>query len=164
MLGVTTLRCGASVAVEEDFGVPIGDAGFRLDEARRYCVLFGVPLLEVLRLESDCLVRSIGVECLSLRILATEGDLDMMRGDCARLGDLEIDFRGVVGGRGVGSVLLVMCVTRGDSVGSGCSPSIEGKGLSGSMAKVCSQFCGQVKYGSRRKNSVCYQSVGNIRV
>ena len=63
-----------------DFGPVIGEAGLRFEDALRYCVLFGVPLLETLRLVRDCLVRSAGDGCRSLRALATEGDLEAVCG------------------------------------------------------------------------------------
>jgi hypothetical protein len=79
-----------------------GEDGFRLEDARLYWVLLGVPLRETFRFVSDCLVRSAGDDCLSLRALAAEGDLAADFGVRERGGERGADsFRGVTGGGGV---------------------------------------------------------------
>jgi hypothetical protein len=123
-----TLRCGISGAVASDFDPTVGDAGLRFEDARRNCVLFGVPLLETFRFERDCLVRSAGDDCRSFRTLATEGDLDGDFGVWTRGGDRDSDLvKGVAGCGGADSGSSGACVMMGDKDGGGgLSLSMEG--------------------------------------
>jgi hypothetical protein len=117
------------------FIVATGEAGFKFEEALRNWVLFGVFPRDTDKFDSDCLDRSEGEDCRSLRALATEGDLVGTLGDCDRVGerDLDLDFSGVVGGKRALPVSLFMVSTAGASESEGRGPSIEGLGMSGSM-------------------------------
>lgn len=115
-----TLRCGVSGGIAADFCDVTGDAGLRFEDARRYCVLFGVLLRETFKFVCDFLVRSAGDWCFSLRALAAEGDLEIDFGVCARGGERDIElFRGTAGGGGADSESSGEWVTVGDKVGKG---------------------------------------------
>ena len=118
-----------------------GEAGFRLEEARRYGVREGVTALEAWTFEVDCLDCRVGVFCLSPYGRVEDGDLAILWGgeDCAGVFDVgSALFMGEEGGRGVAVAAgstprVVLLVHEGSGGVGGSSPSMEGYAMSGSI-------------------------------